>query len=1056
MAESKNISWNSNRTLSLIIFMILIFSVFLIISPSISAALSNQEDVAYCIDCPPIADFSYAPLDPTIDDNIQFTDISIVYNLAKSYKEYVWSNPTLPLVAWYWDFDDGTTSDLTNPTHQYNSAGTYSVSLTITDKYGASDTVEKDITVISTNIAPVADFSYSPSNPTTDDNIQFTDDSTDEDGSIAGWYWNFGDGITSTQQNPSHQFESINTYNVQLKVTDNAGDIATHTIPITVSKPPNQPPTVDDILGQTINEGEDFCVIDLTSSVSDPDNEPYEITWTYTGNEFIDIQILATGAGTVSYYAQIYYNDDWTGSETVTFTGADPDGLSDSDSATFTVLAVNDLPVAVDDYVTIDMDDFNGKIDVLGNDYDPDGAIIEIVEVSNGSYAATSHDGSFVYYHMPLPISPGASLDGISDEFSYKIIDDDGDFDTGVVFVEIIDNDYPPVVSDIPDQTINESENFAIISLNDFVTDSDDNFCSLDWSVDGNSNLDVSIIYSECMGCPSPSCYCSASITYQDGWTGSETVTFIVTDPDGLSDSDSATFTVNAKPIPPTPNQPPVISDISVDPIYEDEFFADIYLNAYVEDPDGSDSDITWTVSESDVLDIDILVVAAVGGDPPVNDLYYYANITYQPGWTGSETVTFIVTDPDGLSDSDNVTFTVLEMPYDPMGDEDGDGVINEIEDLNGDGDPTNDDTDGDGIPDYEDNDDDGDGILTIDEDLNGDGDPTNDDSDEDGIPEYLDTVDDTPVIPAPANEPPVANASGPYLGNVSENIIFNASESYDPDGQIVNYTWDFGDGNVSYGKIVEHNYSSIGNYKINLTVKDNEGLTSTNTTSAEITSSEEQEQEDDEDKEANYIPRSGGGGSHSSPPMISSPVDEEPEEETPEEESTEEPEQNKAPVAIVHINNDGETSKLDASPSTDENDDMLQFRWDYENDGVWDTEYSNDPVVYLDYIDSLTLDVRVEVFDGELSDEEIVTVIFEDCETTVEEIEESETADQDEASSYFVLLFEWWWVLVAALFLMVVGLLIYKKREVIILKMKSIKLKKTETQESQEFFSFT
>lgn len=71
--------------------------------------------------------------------------------------------------------------------------------------------------------------------------------------------------------------------------------------------------------------------------------------------------------------------------------------------------------------------------------------------------------------------------------------------------------------------------------------------------------------------------------------------------------------------------------------------------------------------------------------------------------------------------------------------DNDGDGVVSRIEDIDGDKDPTNDDTDGDGIADFLDTDDDGDGILTIDEDANGNGDPTDDDTDGDGTPDYLD-----------------------------------------------------------------------------------------------------------------------------------------------------------------------------------------------------------------------------------------------------------------------------------------------------------------------------
>ena len=74
---------------------------------------------------------------------------------------------------------------------------------------------------------------------------------------------------------------------------------------------------------------------------------------------------------------------------------------------------------------------------------------------------------------------------------------------------------------------------------------------------------------------------------------------------------------------------------------------------------------------------------------------------------------------------------------------DDNDDVLAEDEDINGDGDLTNDDTDGDTIADYIDFDDDGDSIKTEEEDLDGDGDPMNDDTDADGIPNYLDNDDD-------------------------------------------------------------------------------------------------------------------------------------------------------------------------------------------------------------------------------------------------------------------------------------------------------------------------
>ena len=72
----------------------------------------------------------------------------------------------------------------------------------------------------------------------------------------------------------------------------------------------------------------------------------------------------------------------------------------------------------------------------------------------------------------------------------------------------------------------------------------------------------------------------------------------------------------------------------------------------------------------------------------------------------------------------------------------------------------------------------------------------------------------------------PVADASAgePYSGNVGENISFNATNSFDPDGYIISWIWDFGDGSKETGEVINHIYSQKGEYKITLEVSDNNG----------------------------------------------------------------------------------------------------------------------------------------------------------------------------------------------------------------------------------------
>jgi len=85
-------------------------------------------------------------------------------------------------------------------------------------------------------------------------------------------------------------------------------------------------------------------------------------------------------------------------------------------------------------------------------------------------------------------------------------------------------------------------------------------------------------------------------------------------------------------------------------------------------------------------------------------------------------------------------------------------------------------------------------------------------------------------------NETPVADANGPYTGIVGDSVHFDGSDSYDPDGTIISYNWDFGDGHIGTGVKPSHKYSSSGTYDITLTVTDDDGLTDTNDTTVVIT----------------------------------------------------------------------------------------------------------------------------------------------------------------------------------------------------------------------------
>jgi PKD repeat protein len=120
-----------------------------------------------------------------------------------------------------WDFGDGNTSALANPSHSYAIAGSFSVSLTVLGPLGSNTLVLANfITVTNVVGVPVAAFTASPTNGATPLLVNFTDAST---GVITNHSWTFGDGNTSVAASPSHSYSTAGVYSVSLTVSGPGG-----------------------------------------------------------------------------------------------------------------------------------------------------------------------------------------------------------------------------------------------------------------------------------------------------------------------------------------------------------------------------------------------------------------------------------------------------------------------------------------------------------------------------------------------------------------------------------------------------------------------------------------------------------------------------------------------------------------------------------------------------------------------------------------------------------------------------------------------------------------
>jgi PKD repeat protein len=323
------------------------------------------------------------------------------------------------IASYQWQFGDGQSAVGSKPTHLYAAQGNYTVTLKVTDNLGASSTASATAAVSApANQVPAAN-AGGPYSTILGNAIQFDGSlSSDADGSIVSYEWQFGDGQTALGSKPTHVYAAQGSYTVTLTVTDNVGAKATASTTASVTLPMNSPPKANaggpysTIFGNAIQfDG---------SRSSDADGSIVSYSWNL-------------GDGSAGSGPLITHTYSSAGTFTITLTVTDDKGATASASTTATVNApVNLSPVA-----------------------DPGGPYASMLgsAISFNGSASSDPDGSVVSYAWQL--GDGAAASGPAPSHTYatagtytvslKVTDDNGASAQATTIATVKAANLPPI-----------------------------------------------------------------------------------------------------------------------------------------------------------------------------------------------------------------------------------------------------------------------------------------------------------------------------------------------------------------------------------------------------------------------------------------------------------------------------------------------------------------------------------------------------------------------------------------------------------------------------------
>lgn len=196
------------------------------------------------------ADTTSQPLTIYPEPVADFNFTNVCHGTATSFNDASSIGGGGSIQNWNWSSGGGFSSQQQNPTYTYPNPGVYNVQLVVTSADGCVDTIVKTINVFA---LPVVDFT--PVDVCIGTPNVFTDLTTVQGGTPAVWNWNFGNGSYSSQQNPTHTYQQIGSFNVTLIVTTNNGCVDSTTKTVNV-----HPYPVVDFVADTLKGCSPLCV----------------------------------------------------------------------------------------------------------------------------------------------------------------------------------------------------------------------------------------------------------------------------------------------------------------------------------------------------------------------------------------------------------------------------------------------------------------------------------------------------------------------------------------------------------------------------------------------------------------------------------------------------------------------------------------------------------------------------------------------------------------------------------------------------------------------------